>query len=182
MPGKLRRPGVLAAVAACSVLAGACRQDMHDNPRYEPLEYSAFFGDARASRTPVPGTVARGMLREDDHLYAGKVGGQLTNVFPMPVTTEVVERGRERFDVFCSPCHGRTGEGDGMVVQRGFPPPPSLLAPRLEALEARYIVDVIGHGHGVMFGYGDRVEPRDRWAIVAYVRALQLAAAGTAAR
>ncbi len=175
MPRNVSRQAcaTLLVVASCVGLA-ACRQDMHDNPRYEPLEYSAFFGDARASRTPVPGTVARGMLREDDHLYTGKVGGQLTNVFPMPVTAEVVERGRERFDVFCSPCHGRTGEGDGMVVQRGFRMPPSFHEERLRSAPVGYFFDVMTNGFGAMQDYAAQVPVADRWAIAAYLRALQL--------
>ncbi|MGE0315074.1 MAG: cytochrome c [Lautropia sp.] len=163
------------AIATLSAVAlaplGACRQDMAVQPRYEAFSPSTRWPDGAASRPLVDGTVARGALDRARALAT-----------PPRLDAALLARGRERYDIYCSPCHGFTGAGDGMVVQRGFPPPPSLLAPRLEALEARYIVDVIGHGHGVMFGYGDRVEPRDRWAIVAYVRALQLAAAGTAAR
>ena len=106
---------------------------MHDAPRYEPLEASTFFADGRGSRTLVANTVARGTLREDEHLYQGKIDGQLTDSFPMPVTAEVMARGRERFNVFCAPCHGRTGQGNGMVVQRGFRAP--TVVPRGAAAE-----------------------------------------------
>jgi hypothetical protein len=104
---------------------------MHDAPRYEPLEASALFVDGRSARTPVANTIARGTLREDEHLYQGTINGQLTEMFPMPVTAEMLFRGRERFNVFCAPCHGRTGQGNGMVVQRGFRAPPSFHDERL---------------------------------------------------
>ena len=102
------------AIVVMTIAVAGCRQDMHDAPRHEPLEASTFFADGRGSRMLVANTVARGMLREDDHLYTGKIDGELTDIFPMPVTAEVMARGQERFNVFCSPCHGRTGQGDGM--------------------------------------------------------------------
>ncbi len=159
----------LAAVA----LAG-CRQDMHDNPRYEPLEATTFFADGRASRAFVANTVARGTLREDTHLYQGRVDCQLATTFPMPVTAQVMARGQERFNVFCAPCHGRTGTGNGMVVQRGFRSPPSYSEERLRNAPAGYFFDVMTNGFGAMQDYAAQIPVQDRWAIAAYIRALQL--------
>ena len=161
------------ALLACVVLAG-CRQDMHDAPRYEPLESSTFFADGRSSRLPVTNTVARGQLREDEHLFTGKVGGQPATEFPMAVTAAVMARGQERFNVFCSPCHGRTGEGNGMVVQRGFRKPPSYHDERLRNAPVGYFFDVMTNGFGAMQDYAAQVPVVDRWAIAAYIRALQL--------
>jgi mono/diheme cytochrome c family protein len=152
---------------------------MHDTPRYEPLEASAFFTDGRASRMPVANTVARGTLREDAHLYQGKIDGQLAETFPMPVTAEVMARGRERFDVFCSPCHGRTGQGNGMVVQRGFRAPPSFHEERLRTAPVGYFFDVQTNGFGSMSDYAAQVPVADRWAIAAFIRALQLSQRAT---
>ena len=152
---------------------------MHDAPRYEPLESSTFFTDGRASRSPVVNTVARGQLREDEHLYTGRVGGQPATEFPMPVTAAVMARGRERFDVFCSPCHGRTGEGNGMIVQRGFRKPPSYHEERLRTAPVGYLFDVMTNGFGAMQDYAAQVPVADRWAIAAYIRAIQLSHAAT---
>jgi mono/diheme cytochrome c family protein len=167
------------AVVALSVALAACRQDMHDAPRYEPFEASTFFTDGRASRTLVPNTIARGQLREDEHLYTGKVGGQLVTEFPMPVTAEVMARGRERFNVFCAPCHSRTGEGTGMIVQRGFRQPPSYYEERLVNAPVGYLFDVMTNGFGAMQDYSAQVPVADRWAIAAYIRALQFSRRGT---
>ncbi|MDA1183817.1 MAG: cytochrome c [Acidobacteria bacterium] len=161
------------AVVLVTLAVAGCRQDMHDAPRYEPLEASTFFADGRGSRMLVANTVARGMLREDDHLYQGKINGQLTDVFPMPVTEEFMARGRERFNVFCSPCHGQTGQGNGMVVQRGFRAPPSYHEARLREAPAGYFFDVMTHGFGAMSDYAAQIPVNDRWAITAYIRALQ---------
>jgi len=152
---------------------------MHDAPRYEPLEASAFFSDGQSSRMPVANTVARGQLREDDLLYTGKIGGQLANEFPMPVTAEVMARGQERFNVFCSPCHARTGDGNGMIVQRGFRQPPSYYEERLVNAPVGYLFDVMTHGFGAMQDYAAQVPVADRWAIAAYIRALQFSRRGT---
>jgi mono/diheme cytochrome c family protein len=160
------------AALACLVLA-ACRQDMHDAPSYDPLQASDFFADGRASRTPVANTVARGQLRDDDHLYQGKIDGQLATTFPMPVTADVMARGQERFNVFCSPCHGRTGTGNGLVVQRGFRAPPSYHEERLRQVPVGYLFDVMTNGFGAMSDYAAQVPVADRWAIAAYIRALQ---------
>ena len=161
------------AIVVMTIAVAGCRQDMHDAPRHEPLEASTFFADGRGSRMLVANTVARGMLREDDHLYTGKIDGELTDIFPMPVTAEVMARGQERFNVFCSPCHGRTGQGDGMVVQRGFRAPSSYREARLRDAPAGYFFDVMTHGFGAMSDYSSQVSVTDRWAIAAYIRALQ---------
>lgn len=152
---------------------------MHDAPRYEPLEASTFFEDGRGSRPLVANTVARGTLREDEHLYQGKINGELTNSFPMPVTVELMARGQERYNVFCSPCHGRTGQGNGMVVQRGFRAPPSFHDERLRNAPVGYYFDVETNGFGAMPDYSAQVPVADRWAIAAYIRALQFSQRAT---
>ncbi|OFW02832.1 MAG: quinol:cytochrome C oxidoreductase [Acidobacteria bacterium RIFCSPLOWO2_02_FULL_68_18] len=166
-------------IVVLSVACGACRQDMHDAPRYDPLEASAFFADGRSARGLVANAVARGTLREDEHLYQGTIDGQLTDMFPMPVTAELMARGRERFNVFCSPCHGRTGQGNGMVVQRGFRAPPSFHQERLRSAPVGYYVNVETNGFGAMSDYSAQVPPEDRWAIAAYIRALQFSQRAT---
>lgn len=177
---KLTRVNGGAVVLACVVLAG-CRQDMHDAPRYAALQASAFFANGASSRVLVANTVARGQLREDEHFYTGKVNGQPANEFPMPITPEVMARGRERFNVFCSPCHGRTGMGNGMIVQRGFRQPPSYHDERLRNAPVGYFFDVMTNGFGAMQDYSAQVPPSDRWAIAAYIRALQLSQGATLA-
>jgi mono/diheme cytochrome c family protein len=146
---------------------------MHDNPRYEPLEASDFFPDGRSERPLVANTVARGLLREDEHLYTGKVNGQLATEFPIPVDVDLMLRGQDRFNVFCSPCHGRTGKGDGMVVRRGYRAPTSFHDARLRQAPPGYIFDVVTNGFGAMPDYATQVPVRDRWAIAAYIKALQ---------
>jgi cytochrome c553 len=172
---------VIAIVVMSGALA-ACRQDMHDAPRYEPLEASdAFFASGGSAQTLVANTVPRGYLREDELLYTGKVSGQFANMFPIPVTADVMARGQERFNVFCSPCHGRTGVGNGMIVQRGFRQPPSFHEQRLRDAPAGYFFDVMTNGFGAMQDYATQVPVADRWAIVAYIRALQLSQGATVA-
>jgi mono/diheme cytochrome c family protein len=147
---------------------------MHDQPKYEPLEPGAFFRDGRASRPLLPGTVARGQLHDDAHLHTGKIGGQFATVFPMPVGARELVRGRERYEIFCTPCHDRAGTGGGMIVLRGYRRPQSFHGDRLRQMPAGYFFDVITHGFGVMPAYAAQIPPEDRWAIVAYLRALQL--------
>jgi mono/diheme cytochrome c family protein len=169
-------------IAALLVLGAgltACRQDMHDAPRYDPLEASVFFADGKSARNLVPNTVARGQLREDRHMYEGVVDGRPAETFPMPVTDEVMRRGQERFNVFCAPCHGRTGEGNGMVVQRGFRQPPTYHQDRLRSAPVGYLFDVVTRGFGAMPDYATQIPVSDRWAIVAYIRALQLSERAT---
>jgi mono/diheme cytochrome c family protein len=168
-----RRAAVLAACAAALLGAGACRQDMHQAPRYDPLERSDFFADQRASRPLVEGTVARGQLREDKVFYTGKNGSQPVSELPVPLTKELLVRGRERFDIYCSPCHSRLGDGNGTVVQRGLKRPPSFHEERLRNEPIGYFYDVITNGFGAMQDYAAQIAPQDRWAVAAYVRALQ---------
>jgi mono/diheme cytochrome c family protein len=149
---------------------------MHDQPSYSALEQTDFFGDDQASRPLVPGTVARGQLRDDALLYTGKVDNALATVFPMPVDDALMARGRERFNAYCSPCHGQTGLGDGMVVRRGYRHPPSLAEDRLRAMPVGHFFDVMTNGFGAMPDYAAQIKVNDRWAIAAYIRALQLSA------
>jgi mono/diheme cytochrome c family protein len=153
----------------------ACRQDMHDQPKYIPLRPSDFFSDGRSERPVVEGSVARGHLKDDVAFYTGKgPDGKPIDTFPFPVTKDVIERGQQRFNIYCTPCHGHLGNGDGMIPRRGFRHPPSYHQDRLRNVPNGYIFDVISTGFGAMPDYAAQIEPRDRWAIVAYVRALQL--------
>jgi hypothetical protein len=170
-----------AVLLTCCLLLTACQQEMAQQPRYEPLEPSSFFADGRASRPLVPGTVARGHLKTDTHLYAGQVNGKLADTFPFPVTRVMLERGQERYNIYCSPCHGRIGNGEGIVVQRGFQRPASFHIDRLREAPAGYFFNVITNGFGAMYDYAARVTPEDRWAIIAYIRALQLSQNATLA-
>jgi cytochrome c5 len=163
-----------ALIACAALFIAGCRRDMHDQPKYVPFRQSTFFGDERSARPIVPGTVARGHLREDTLLYTGKVNGADATVFPFAVDAPVMARGRERFEVFCSPCHGRTGQGDGMIVRRGLRRPPTFHQDRLRNAPVGQIFDVITNGFGAMPDYAAQIQPSDRWAIVAYLRALQL--------
>jgi hypothetical protein len=167
----LRALGVAALVATTTT---ACRQDMHDAAKYEPLEYSAFFKDHRSERPEIPGTIARGGLREDKLLYTGKDGDALSETFPFPVTAGVLERGRERFNIYCSPCHGRTGDGNGMIPQRGYKHPPTYHDDRMRSMAPGYFVSVMTNGFATMPSYALQVHAEDRWAIAAYIKALQL--------
>jgi mono/diheme cytochrome c family protein len=147
---------------------------MHDQPKYIPLRPSTFFEDGRSQRPLVEGTVARGHLREDQEFYTGKVKDQPAQDFPSPITREVLARGQQRFNIYCAPCHDRIGTGRGMIVQRGYRAPPSFHIERLRQVAPGYIYDVITSGFGAMPDYSAQISPHDRWAIVAYVRALQL--------
>jgi len=165
----------------CALAGSACRQDMHDQPKYIPMRESTFFADQRSARPIVAGTVARGQLREDALRYTGKVEGTDATVFPYAIDEGVLRRGRERFDIYCSPCHGRTGEGDGMVVRRGYRHPPSYHDDRLRNAPVGHFFDVITNGFGAMPDLAAQVKTDDRWAITAYIRALQLSAHATLA-
>ena len=255
-PGRGGKRGVfccLLLTAFCLLFVTACRQDMQDQPRYEVYEPSTFFKDGLSSRPLVEGTVPRGYLREDVHLYTGKYGrstatmpgassGQNTTgqanqdgrssamqhspntgmtqtaasgggnvsgggegrssssggaaaatttaggaagtdvtTFPFPVTEQVVNRGQERYTIFCSVCHGATGAGDGMVVRRGFRRPPSFHTDQLRTSPVGHFYDVITNGWGAMPNYAAQISVHDRWAIIAYIRALQLSQGGTVA-
>jgi mono/diheme cytochrome c family protein len=161
-------------VVFVAVAGSACRQDMHDQPKYVPLRQSTFFNDARSARPLVEGTVARGQLHDDELMYTGKVKGEDATVFPMAVDAAVMARGQQRFNIYCSPCHGRTGLGDGMVVRRGYRRPPSLHQDRLRTAPVGHFFDVMTNGFGAMPDYAAQIKAEDRWAIVAYIRALQL--------
>ena len=159
----------------------ACRQDMHNQPKYRPLRASAFFADGSSARPLVEGTVARGLLQADEAFYTGKLNGGLVREMPLPVDAALVARGQERYNIFCAPCHGASGGGNGMIVQRGYRAPTTFHDPRLRQAEAGHFFDVMTNGFGAMPDYRQQVSPRDRWAIVSYVRALQLANGGAAA-
>ena len=161
------------ALAAVVLLCASCRRDMQDQPRFRPFRTTSFFSDGRSARPLVAGTVARGHLEDDDLLYTGKVAGKPAEVFPFPITEQILARGRERYDIFCAPCHGRVGDGDGTVVERGMRRPISFHAERLKNAAPGYFFDAITNGFGAMFDLSERIPAEDRWAIVAYVRALQ---------
>ena len=154
------------AVLACLLVASGCYQGqrMDDQPKYEALEAADAFPDDQSARPRVPGTVA-----QNEPLLTG-----IPDENPLPITLSLLQRGRERFDIYCSPCHGRLGDGEGMIVQRGFPHPPSYHSQRLREAPDGHFFSVITHGYGAMYSYAARVPPEDRWAIVAYIRALQL--------
>jgi mono/diheme cytochrome c family protein len=171
---KISPLGLLVVLA----LAG-CRQDMHDQPRFKPLAKSDFYADLRSARPPAEGTVARGQLHEDSYFYTGKFGNNPGDYMPFPVTDDVLARGRERFNIYCAPCHSRLGDGDGMIVQRGFRAPPSYHTERLRKAPLGYFFDVMTNGFGAMPEYASQIPPRDRWSIVAYIRALQLSQGAT---
>jgi cbb3-type cytochrome c oxidase subunit III len=158
------------------MLAGvaACRLDMHDQPRFKPLRISDFYADKRSSRPLVQGTVARGQLHDDTYFYTGMMNGEPGNMMPFPVTREVLDRGRERYNIYCSPCHSELGDGNGMIVQRGYRRPPSYHIDRLRQAPVGHFFDVMTNGFGAMPDYASQVPPRDRWCIIAYIRALQL--------
>lgn len=162
-----------ALVALAAVCAWGCRVDMHVQPKLKADDGSTFFQDGRADRPVIPDTVARGHMRTDELLYTGRVNGVVADEFPFPVTREVLERGRARFNIYCSPCHDYTGSGRGMIVQRGFPPPPSYHTERLRQAPAGHFFEVMTEGYGAMYSYAGRISPDDRWTIVAYIRALQ---------
>jgi len=168
-----RGPWRTTSLVVVLIAAAACRQEMDNQPRYKPLGESRFFPDGQASRPRVDGTVARGELHEDAALWTGKAGDRPVDKLPVPVTAGLLARGRERYDIYCSPCHDRVGSGKGMIVRRGYRQPPSLHLDRLRQAPAGYLFDVMTNGFGVMPAYAAQVPARDRWAIVAYVRALQ---------
>jgi hypothetical protein len=172
--GAMARLRGIACLGAIGMLLAGCRLDMHVQPKYLPYQPTNFFDDGRSERPVVPGTVARGHLHLDELLYTGKENGVLADKFPFPITRADLERGRERYNIYCTPCHDYNGGGHGMIVQRGFPPPPSFHIDRLRAAPAGHFFDVMTNGDGSMYSYATRVEPEDRWRIAAYIRALQL--------
>jgi hypothetical protein len=172
--GALARLSGVACMAAVAMLFSGCRLDMHVQPKYLPYEPTAFFDDGRSERPPVPGTVARGHLHLDELLYTGKENGVVSNRFPFPIAHEDLERGRQRYNIYCTPCHDYTGSGRGMIVQRGFPTPPSYHIDRLRQAPVGHFFEVMTNGYGSMYSYASRIEPEDRWRIAAYIRVLQL--------
>lgn len=166
----------MAALMASGLLfTTACRRDMQDQPRYKPLAASRFFADGRSAR-PVPaGTVAVDELEATDAAHTGADNKGFLDHIPAPVSEQMLHRGQDRFNIYCSPCHGRIGDGDGMVKRRGFFAPANLHTDRLRSVPPGYLFQVISNGFGAMAGYRDQINVQDRWAIVAYIRALQLA-------
>lgn len=172
---------VLLAAALLAPLLAGCRQDMHNQPKYRPFAHNPFFADQRASRPLVDGVVARGHLDEDEAFFKGVSNGAPVAANPLGSGREVLLRGQERFNIYCTPCHDRTGGGDGMVVQRGYKRPPSFHDARLRGVPDGYFFQVMTNGFASMPSYAAQVSPRDRWAIVAYIRALQLSQHATLA-
>jgi mono/diheme cytochrome c family protein len=169
----------LLTAAAIAVAVAGCRRDMQDQPKYKDLRGSAFFEDKRSARPVVEGTVARGRNYADALLRTGKVNGQPVATLPMPLTRAVLERGRDRYRIYCTPCHGLMGDGQGIVVQRGYRQPPNFNIDRLRAAPVGYFFDVQTNGFGAMMDYSAQIPTEDRWAIAAYVRVLQLSQSAT---
>jgi mono/diheme cytochrome c family protein len=180
LPDPLRRspgvatPGLPVLVLATTALLAGCVQEMANQPRIETLETARFFGDGQGSRPQVQGTMARGQSWELTPVTSGKQDDKPLDRNPLPLSFTLLERGRELFDINCDHCHGPAGYGDGMVVQRGFPPPPSYHSDRLRSEPDGRLFEVITEGHGRMPAFRQHLDPPERWAIVAYVRALQL--------
>jgi mono/diheme cytochrome c family protein len=161
-----------ATLLSIVLLLAACRQDMHDQPKYKPLRPSTFFADGRSSRPVVDGTIARGALVLDPARTTGKTGAIYASN-PLPRTEAVFRRGRERYDIYCSPCHDRAGTGAGMIVERGYKAPPTFHQERLRTAADGYLFEVVTQGFGVMPSYAAQVPVDDRWAIAAWIRVLQ---------
>jgi mono/diheme cytochrome c family protein len=178
---KLTRALCLLPLAFCLVAITACRQDMHNQPKYRGLRPSTFFANGSSARPLVEGTIARGTLQEDEAFFTGRVDKIAVKELPFAVDEKVLDRGQERFNIYCTPCHDRTGSGNGMVVQRGYKAPPTFHSDRLRQADAGHFFDVMTNGFGAMPDYKVQITPRDRWAIVAYIRALQLSQQATPA-
>jgi mono/diheme cytochrome c family protein len=176
--GARRWTPVLLTVAALLLLA-SCREDMHNQPKYIPLRENSFYPDLRSARPLLQGTIARGQLEDDPLLYTGKVDGKEVDQFPFAITQQDLARGRERFNIYCSPCHSQLGDGNGMIVQRGFKRPPSYFEPRLLKAPVGHFFNVMTNGWGAMGDYSAQVPVADRWRIAAYIRALQLSETAT---
>ncbi len=166
-------------VSALAFATFGCRQDMHNQPRYKPLAASNFFGDGRSARPVIEDTVARGHMRLDEARFTGKVNGADVDTFPFAITRADMRRGQERFNIYCSPCHGRLGDGQGMIVRRGFRQPPSYYSDRLLKAPLGHYFDVVTNGFGAMPSYASRVPVDDRWRIISYIRALQYSGSAT---
>jgi len=169
-------------LALLLLLLSSCRQEMADQGRFAPMDYSSFFKDGRIARSQPLGTVARTQLHEDSLLYTGLQHSKLSTTFPFPITRDVLTRGQARFDIYCAPCHDHAGTGKGLAVQNGFERGPSSFhEQRLREAAPGYFYQAISNGFGIMNGYAAQIEPKDRWAIVAYIRALQLSENATVA-
>ena len=162
------------AIAGVLLVLTGCRQDMHDQPKYKPFAPSKFFADGRSARPAPAFTIARDELNDTDDFHTGGTGGAFLASIPAQVDVNLLHRGQERFNIYCSPCHGRLGNGDGMIARRGFRAPADLSSDRVRQAPPGYIFQVIENGYGAMGDYRDQVPPEDAWAIVAYVRALEL--------
>ncbi|MBV8553087.1 MAG: cytochrome c [Acidobacteriaceae bacterium] len=169
-----RSKGAWLAVLLTVAGTTACRDDMHNQPRYKPFASTDFFGDGRSERPTIPDTVARGQLHLDEARYTGKINGKDVEYLPIQITREDLQRGQERFNIYCSPCHGRLGNGHGMVVARGLRQPPNYTDKRLMDAPIGHFFDVMTNGYGAMYSYASRVSNDDRWRIAAYIRTLQL--------
>ena len=164
----------LGLILCVAIVSAGCRNDMYDQPRYEPLQPGSPLIGPTSALPLIEGTVAREESRVLDTFDTGRADGKLADFVPFAVDKAVLERGRERYTIFCTPCHGALGDGNGMVVKRGFSKPPSLVDDEQREAPVGHFFDVITHGHGAMYSYAARVPIRDRWAISAYLRALQL--------
>ena len=162
------------SIAFLLLACAGCEDSMRDQARIKPFQESAFFDDMRSARSLPLGTVSRDSLREKPEYYSGRNGNDFAAHVPVKVTRALLQRGRERFNIYCSVCHGADGYGKGIIVERGFTPPPSYHIERLRTVPDGYLFDVITHGKGAMYPYANRVTPGDRWAIIAYIRTLQL--------
>ncbi len=165
--------GKIACLCLAALAVAGCRLDMHIQPKYLPYEPTTFFSDGRSERPVVEGTVARGHLRLDELFYTGKENGVEADEFPFPITKADLQRGQERYNIYCSPCHDYVGNSYGFIVRRGFPLPASYHIQRLREAPAGHFYGVITNGMGAMYSYADRIDPADRWRIVAYIRVLQ---------
>jgi cytochrome c553 len=175
------RPLVLSALAALSLLTAGCRQDMQNEPKFIPQRGTDFYPDGRSVRPQVDNTVARNQLRQDSYFSTGMQGGKEGDGMPFPVTMTVLERGQERYNIYCTPCHSRVGNGEGMIVDRGYAKAGDLHEARLVAAPLGHYFAVMTNGYGAMPDYAAQIAPEDRWAIAAYIRALQLSQAATPA-
>ncbi len=171
----------LCALACAGLFVAGCRQDMQDEPKFFPQRGTTFYPDGRSVRPQVEGTVARGQLHEDSYFYTGMVAGKEGDMMPFPVTMEVLHRGQERFNIYCIVCHSRVGNGAGMIVDRGYKPAGNFHDARLMAAPLGHFFNVMSNGYGAMPDYAAQVTPADRWAVAAYIRALQLSQSATAA-
>lgn len=178
---RLRRLAGLGAIASTVLLLAGCRQDMHNQPKFYPQRGSEFYPDGRSARPQVENTIARNQLRRDAYFFTGFDGGKEGDGMPFPVTEAVIHRGQERYNVFCTPCHSRVGNGAGMIVQRGYAAAGNFHTDRLRSAPLGHFFNVIANGYGAMPDYAAQLSPEERWAVVAYVRALQLSQAATQA-